>query len=301
MKKILKILIFGGSGNIGKFLAKKIIDRNFEVINISRNINKSKNSLPFVSNHLELNDSQTLLQNFKDSDAIVNLAGFPISEKWTAENKKLMYDSRIDTTNYIVDLINQSNKSLTFVSTSAIGFYGSRQDEFLQENSSSGNDFMSKICVDWEKSAKKVNENIRLVIPRIGIVLEKNSGALPKMLLPFKLFAGGKLGSGHQWMSWIHIEDLVNLFVEIIINDKYNGIVNAVSPNPITNSDFTKAISKVMKRPAIAPVPEFALKLILGESSALVLNSQKVLPQVANSHKFIYKFEEVENALLDLI
>jgi uncharacterized protein (TIGR01777 family) len=250
---------------------------------------------------LELNDSQTLLQNFKDSDAIVNLAGFPISEKWTAENKKLMYDSRIDTTNYIVDLINQSNKSLTFVSTSAIGFYGSRQDEFLQENSSSGNDFMSKICVDWEKSAKKVNENIRLVIPRIGIVLEKNSGALPKMLLPFKLFAGGKLGSGHQWMSWIHIEDLVNLFVEIIINDKYNGIVNAVSPNPITNSDFTKAISKVMKRPAIAPVPEFALKLILGESSALVLNSQKVLPQVANSHKFIYKFEEVENALLDLI
>lgn len=297
----MKILIFGGSGNIGKFLAKKIIDRNFEVINISRNINKSKNSLPFVSNHLELNDSQTLLQNFKDSDAIVNLAGFPISEKWTAENKKLMYDSRIDTTNYIVDLINQSNKSLTFVSTSAIGFYGSRQDEFLQENSSSGNDFMSKICVDWEKSAKKVNENIRLVIPRIGIVLEKNSGALPKMLLPFKLFAGGKLGSGHQWMSWIHIEDLVNLFVEIIINDKYNGIVNAVSPNPITNSDFTKAISKVMKRPAIAPVPEFALKLILGESSALVLNSQKVLPQVANSHKFIYKFEEVENALLDLI
>jgi len=301
VKKILKILIFGGSGNIGKFLAKKLIDRNFEVINISRNINKSKNSLPFVSNHLELNDSQTLLQNFKDSDAIVNLAGFPISEKWTAENKKLMYDSRIDTTNYIVDLINQSNKSLTFVSTSAIGFYGSRQDEFLQENSSSGNDFMSKICVDWEKSAKKVNENIRLVIPRIGIVLEKNSGALPKMLLPFKLFAGGKLGSGHQWMSWIHIEDLVNLFVEIIINDKYNGIVNAVSPNPITNSDFTKAISKVMKRPAIAPVPEFALKLILGESSALVLNSQKVLPQVANSHKFIYKFEEVENALLDLI
>lgn len=301
MKKILKILIFGGSGNIGKFLAKKLIDINFEVINISRNINKSKNSLPFVSNHLELNDSQTLLQNFKDSDAIVNLAGFPISEKWTAENKKLMYDSRIDTTNYIVDLINQSNKSLTFVSTSAIGFYGSRQDEFLQENSSSGNDFMSKICVDWEKSAKKVNENIRLVIPRIGIVLEKNSGALPKMLLPFKLFAGGKLGSGHQWMSWIHIEDLVNLFVEIIINDKYNGIVNAVSPNPITNSDFTKAISKVMKRPAIAPVPEFALKLILGESSALVLNSQKVLPQVANSHKFIYKFEEVENALLDLI
>ncbi len=297
----MKILIFGGSGNIGKFLAKKLIDRNFEVINISRNINKSKNSLPFVSNHLELNDSQTLLQNFKDSDAIVNLAGFPISEKWTAENKKLMYDSRIDTTNYIVDLINQSNKSLTFVSTSAIGFYGSRQDEFLQENSSSGNDFMSKICVDWEKSAKKVNENIRLVIPRIGIVLEKNSGALPKMLLPFKLFAGGKLGSGHQWMSWIHIEDLVNLFVEIIINDKYNGIVNAVSPNPITNSDFTKAISKVMKRPAIAPVPEFALKLILGESSALVLNSQKVLPQVANSHKFIYKFEEVENALLDLI
>jgi uncharacterized protein (TIGR01777 family) len=301
VKKILKILIFGGSGNIGKFLAKKLIDRNFEVINISRNINKSKNSLPFVSNHLELNDSQTLLQNFKDSDAIVNLAGFPISEKWTAENKKLMYDSRIDTTNYIVDLINQSNKSLTFVSTSAIGFYGSRQDEFLQENSSSGNDFMSKICVDWEKSAKKVNENIRLVIPRIGIVLEKNSGALPKMLLPFKLFAGGKLGSGHQWMSWIHIEDLVNLFVEIIINHKYNGIVNAVSPNPITNSDFTKAISKVMKRPAIAPVPEFALKLILGESSALVLNSQKVLPQVANSHKFIYKFEEVENALLDLI
>ncbi len=297
----MKILIFGGSGNIGKFLAKKLIDINFEVINISRNINKSKNSLPFVSNHLELNDSQTLLQNFKDSDAIVNLAGFPISEKWTAENKKLMYDSRIDTTNYIVDLINQSNKSLTFVSTSAIGFYGSRQDEFLQENSSSGNDFMSKICVDWEKSAKKVNENIRLVIPRIGIVLEKNSGALPKMLLPFKLFAGGKLGSGHQWMSWIHIEDLVNLFVEIIINDKYNGIVNAVSPNPITNSDFTKAISKVMKRPAIAPVPEFALKLILGESSALVLNSQKVLPQVANSHKFIYKFEEVENALLDLI
>ncbi len=297
----MKILIFGGSGNIGKFLAKKLIDINFEVINISRNINKSKNSLPFISNHLVLKDSQTLLQNIQDSDAIVNLAGFPISEKWTAENKKLMYDSRIDTTNYIVDLINQSNKTLTFISTSAIGFYGSRQDEILQENSSHGNDFMSKICVDWEKSAKKVNENIRLVIPRIGIVLEKNSGALPKMLLPFKLFAGGKLGSGRQWMSWIHIEDLVNLFVEMIVNDKYNGVVNAVSPNPITNSDFTKAISKVMKRPAIAPVPEFALKLILGESSALVLNSQKVIPQVANSHRFDYKFEEVEMALSDLI
>lgn len=297
----MKITIFGGSGNIGKFLAKKLIDRSFEVTNVSRNLNKSKNSLPFINNHLELKNTENLLKSFEKTDVIVNLAGFPISEKWTAENKKLLYNSRIDTTNYIVDLINQTNKPLSFISTSAIGFYGDRQNEILVENSTPGNDFMAKICVDWEKSAKKVNANVRLVIPRIGIVLEKNSGALPKMIMPFKLFAGGKLGSGHQWMSWIHIDDLVNLFMEMIVNDNYNGIVNAVSPNPITNSDFTKAISKVMKRPAIAPVPEFALKLILGESAALVLNSQKVMPEVANSNAFDFMFVHPENALSDLI
>lgn len=298
----MNILIFGATGNIGKKLAKRLMEMGHFVSNVSRDINKSESLLPFINSHLSLDNNEELQRAIALSDVVINLAGFPVSEKWTVENKQLIYNSRINITRKIVELINSSqNKPKKFISSSAIGFYGNGREHLLTIDSPPGVGFLANVCLDWEEEAQKVDEAVLLIIPRIGIVLDKESGALPKMATPFKLFVGGILGDGRQWMSWIHFDDLVNLFIEFIETDNYEGILNAVSPNSVRNHTFSKILAKVLNRPNLLFVPSFVLKIILGESASMVLNSQKVFPEKLIQNDFEFKFPELERALINLL
>lgn len=298
----MKILLFGGTGNIGKKLAKVLTEKGHLAINVSRDKTKSKAILPFIYDHLNIDNTKEIRMAIASADVVINLAGFPVSEKWTKNNKKLIYDSRIQITRKIVELINSSEtKPKKFISCSAIGIYGNGREQLLTIDSPEGVGFLANVCIDWEEEAKKLDESVLLIIPRIGIVLDKYSGALHKMVKPYKFFVGGMLGDGRQWMSWIHIEDLVNLFIEFIETDNYQGVLNAVSPNPVRNSTFSKILAKVLKRPNIFIVPKFVLRILFGESSSMLLYSQKVFPEKLIQNDFEFKFPELENALKDLL
>ena len=185
------------------------------------------------------------------------------------------------------------------ISASAVGYYGNAYENILVEDSEPGQGFLSDVCYDWEYAASNVDT--RLVNLRIGVVLGRNGGALKKMLTPFKMCLGGKLGSGNQWMSWIHVEDVVRIILESIKNQNIEGPVNCVSPNPVRNKDFTKTLSNVLSRPAILPVPEFALKLMFGEGACVLLDSQNAKPNKLLNNKFNFKFGKLDNALRDIL
>jgi uncharacterized protein (TIGR01777 family) len=216
------------------------------------------------------------------SDAVVNLAGASIaSARWTPERKHLLRTSRTDTTRALVAaLAKMSQRPRILVSASATGYYGNRGDEVLTENTPPGTDFLSGIAKDWEAEAVRAEAlGIRVVRARFGVVLSKQGGALPEMMRPLKLFVGGKLGTGCQWMSWITLEDSVNILRLVLENEHISGPVNVVSPHPITNANFTKTLAATLRRPALLPAPAFALRLLLGEmADALLLSSQRVLP-----------------------
>jgi hypothetical protein len=297
----MKFVLVGGTGSIGKAIAGILDGKGYSYSNISRNLDKSRQLLPTAANHCDFSESnkEQYLKLFEEAEAIINLAGSSIADKrWTESYKKEIYNSRINTTRKITQVLNNfPDKEKVLISTSAIGYYGDRQGELLDEHSSAGNDFLASVCVDWEAASNEVLPNIRVVNPRLGVVLDKDSGALAKMILPFKLFAGGPLGSGKQWFSWIHIEDLARLYVEMAENDRYHGAFNAVAPNPVQMNEFAHTLGKVMRRPSFFRVPEFALRLILGESASMVLASQKVSSQHLITKMFQFKFSELAEAL----
>src|SRR5204863_1858407 len=217
------------------------------------------------------------------ADAVVNLAGASIADgRWTAERKALLRSSRIDTTRALVGALAKMNaRPSVLVSASAIGYYGDRGDETLTEESKPGTDFLAGLAQEWEAEALKAEAlGIRVVLARFGIILAHEGGALPKMMLPFRFGAGGRLGSGKQWMSWVTLEDVVAILRFASENASVRGAINIVSPQPLQNTEFTKVLAKVMHRPALFPAPAFALRLALGEmADALLLSSQRVAPQ----------------------
>lgn len=301
----MKFILIGGTGNIGRAIIKVILDKGYSFSNISRNPSKSKKVLPEGQLHLDFssNNQDELKQAFYDADAVINLAGTSIAaHKWTSDFKKEVYDSRILTTKKVVEILNllpENGKVL--ISTSATGIYGNRGDEILNESSELGNDFLANLCKDWEITSRNIPNGIRVVNPRVGVVLDKFEGALPKMVTPFKFFIGGPLGKGNQWMPWIHIKDLANLFVYLAENKSIIGPINAVSPSPVQMKDFAKILGKSMKRPALFPVPEFALKILLGESASMVTNSQRVDAGLLLKNNFKFNFPELELALGNLL
>jgi uncharacterized protein (TIGR01777 family) len=228
------------------------------------------------------------------ADAVVNLAGASIADgRWTTQRKELLRSSRIDTTRALVGALARMNaRPSVLVSASAIGYYGDRGGETLTEESKPGADFLPGLAQEWEAEALKAEAlGIRVVLARFGIILAREGGALPKMMLPFKIGAGGKLGSGQQWMSWVTLEDVVGILRLAIENASIRGAVNIVSPQPLQNAEFTKVLAKAMHRPALFPAPAFALRLALGEmADALLLSSQRVVPQVLEKlgHRFLH-------------
>jgi len=234
----------------------------------------------------------------------VNLIGENISQRWTEKVKERLRNSRINSTRKIVKAFSTvDSKGKVFISASAVGIYGNRGDELLNENSIPGGDFLANLCVDWEKEAKKAQEfGVRVVILRIGIVLGKGGGFLARLEPLFKLGLGGKISDGKAWMSWIHIEDLARAIEFAIENENISGVYNAVAPEPVTNEVFTKTFARVLKRPAFLPVPKFGLKILFGSelTEVALTASQRVKPERLMESGFRFEYEDVESALRSL-
>ncbi len=239
------------------------------------------------------------LEQLNGIDAVVHLAGENVGERWTTEKKKRIYESRILGTRALVSSLEKlRQRPKVLVSASGV-IYGSRGDEMLTENSSIGDTFLAKLTVDWEKEALRAKDlGVRVVLPRIGPVLTKEGGALGKMLMPFSFGLGGIVGSGRQWMGWISLEDLVRIFEFAIENESLDGAYNAASPNPVTNEEFTKTLGRVLHRPTVMPLPEFAVRLMFGEmGEELLLGSYRLYPERLLEAGFEFEYPDLEPAL----
>jgi uncharacterized protein len=235
-------------------------------------------------------------------DVIVNLAGEPIAQRWTAAAKKRIYDSRVEGTRRLVQALSaQPQHPRVLVCASAVGFYGSRGDQILTEKSSPGSGFLPHVVLDWEESAQAAQAlGIRVISTRFGMVLG-HGGALAKLRPLFRLGGGGRLGSGRQWMSWIHIDDALSLILFAVENAALKGAVNATAPHPVTNEEFTRRLAAALHRPAFFPAPSFALKLVLGEMSEVLLDSQRVLPAAALAAGFHFQYPQLSAALENIL
>lgn len=291
-----KICIAGGSGFIGSYLTKELLKKGYQVCIISRSERGS------TTEGLVYTTYESMHNEIDGSFGVINLAGLNLfDQRWTSEIKKEIYDSRIQTTEKIAKSINESAKKPdVFISASAVGFYGNRGEELLTEESDYGDDYLAKVCLDWEKAAKKA-EVSRLVIPRIGIVLEKDGGALGKMLPPFKAFVGGPLGSGSQFFPWVHMDDVVFSILESIENVQFKGVYNCVAPQLITMNRFSAALGKVLNRPSLFSVPKLALQIAFGEASDALVASQKALPQKLMDWNYSFKYDDVIAALKSIV
>lgn len=233
-------------------------------------------------------------------EAVFHLAGEPIAEgRWNDDKKKRIRDSRVlGTRNLVRSIAALPVRPKLLVSVSAVGFYGDRGDEELDEAAVRGEGFLPEVCEEWEAEARQAeNAGVRVVIPRLGIVLSPKGGALPRMLMPFRLGVGGKLGNGRQWMSWVHVDDVVGLLLHAASWEQIRGPLNAVSPSPVTNEAFTNELARVLHRPALLAVPRLALRVALGEVSGALLESQRVLPRVARETGYAFVFPELPLAL----
>ncbi len=304
MKK--RIIITGATGSIGKKLCNELIKNGNDITVFTRNPIKAKSALKGASEYIYWNyeNIDEWKSYINESYAVIHLAGSSIAGKrWNANYKKLIYESRIISTRNLVNAIEEINhKPTVFISSSAVGYYGNAGNEKLTENSKNGNDFLSKVCNDWELEAAKVEKfNIRRVSIRTGIVLDKGSGALKKMLLPYKLFLGGPLGTGKQWFPWIHIDDLINIYLYALNNSSIDGAINASSPNPVTMKDFSKRLGKILHRPYFFNVPLLVLKIAFGEAAESIVASQRVFPEKLLISGFKFKFDMIEESLKDLL
>lgn len=304
-----RIFITGATGLIGKRIVNELCKQGAYVRIISMNKKKAKlifNDLLNVEafNWSEYHSPKLLSRLIEDSDAIINLAGANVGEKrWTNKFKNKLYESRINTTKSLVEAVKLcTKKPECLISASGVGIYGFRGNEKITEDSSLGNDFLAKLCIDWEAEAIQVkNENIRAVTLRAGIVLGKNDGALKKLITPFMYYIGGHQGTGRQWFSWIHIDDIVNLYIFALNNVNLSGALNGTSLNPVTNKDLAKTIGLILKRPCYFHVPGFALKIAVGEFAENLLTGQRVYPEKAISEGFKFTFPDLTTALENIL
>lgn len=297
-----QILITGGTGFIGSFLSEELIKAGHYLTIVTRSPQKYKSEEAKNQKFISLDQ---LSEVIGDMDVVINLAGENLfGQRWTESVKKKIYESRILTTRRLVDSIRESERRPdVFISASGINYYKeAANDEVLTEASESGDDFLARVCKDWEKEAKLASElGVRVVISRFGIVLEKDGGVVEKMKLPFSLLVGGPIGSGSQYMSWIHMNDLCRSIQFAMNNDNMEGAYNATAPEPVTMGEFASSLGKVMRRPSFFRVPEFALNLILGEAASPVTSSLRVQPKVLQVSGFEFEYEDIGLALADIL
>lgn len=301
MKK--KILIAGITGLIGKKLYHELKNQ-FDIYGLVRNKEKALKNFSDIE-LFEWNDSElNLLKLIESVDVVINLSGKSIAKnRWTEKVKREIYNSRIFSTRKLANLIVKSSKKPElFIVASAVGYYGLDIEKVSDESTPPSDDFLGKVCVDWEKESELVESvGVRRVNVRISTVLSRDGGALPLITLPFKFFLGSYFGNGKQYLPWIHEQDLCKLFQFIIENENIHGPINAVSPHSVTMKEFCKTIGKILNRPCLIRVPEWKMKLLLGEMSELLLKGGKVLPKKALEAGFHFEYENLEKALKDLL
>lgn len=303
---IKKIVVTGATGLIGRILCKELIIKDYEVTIFTRDINSAKNTLGEIFAYVkwDYKNPSEWQNHLHDKDAIVHLAGANLfGKRWSSEYKKEIFESRvISTKNLVSALRNNPNKVKVFISSSGVGYYGSRGEEILTESSNPGSDFIADLVTEWESEAEESTLlGVRTVKLRQGIVLSNEGGALSKFLPPFRFFVGGSLGSGEQWFPWIHIKDLISIYLFVLEEQKISDSVNAVSPMQVRMNEFAKMLGKVLNRPSIFKVPEFALKILVGDAASTILSSQRVIPKMLLDHGFKFQFDNLEAALVNLI
>ena len=297
----MKIAVTGATGLIGAALGERLRQEGNDVLVISRRKNLSS---PFPVVHWNPERGELDTRSLEGVDAVVHLAGETIAERWTPEKKERIRTSRVAGTRFLVDGLKRlSKRPSVLIGSSAVGFYGNRGDEELDEGSPPGTGFLPEICQAWEAEVARASElGMRAVRLRTGIVLSTKGGALAKMLLPFKLGLGGPVGSGSQWMSWIHIDDVVGGYHFALHHADLSGAANLTAPQPVRNADFTRALGRALGRPAFLPAPGFALKLIFGEMAQdLLLDGQKVLPRRLESAGYKFQHTGIDDALADAV
>jgi len=304
-----KIIINSGTGLIGKYFLNEVLKKGYKPYLLTRNLETARKTLSNYQNieiyeFYPVKNKNSISNILDDSYAVINFSGAPISKrKWTDEYKKILISSRVDVTKELVNQMKDcKNKPRVFINMSAIGYYGFDYKEKVTEKSPPGKGFIPELCINWEKEAMKAKEaGIRTVVLRTGIVLTHKGGALGRMTPVFKMFLGGVLGTGKQWMPFIHIDDLINLIFYCIENESIEGALNATSPHQVTNYEFTKTLAKVLKKPAVFKIPSFVLKIVLGDFSINVLEGIQVIPEKTLDTGFKFKYEKLENALTNLL
>jgi len=298
----MTIAITGATGFIGSKLVRKLMERGHELRVLGR---KRADSLPRAVEFRQWDSmsGEPPLAGVDGAAAVIHLAGEPVAQRWNPGVKQRIRDSRVDgTRNLVLAISKLSQRPQLLVSASAIGIYGDRGDEILTEQSAPGTRFLATVATEWEQAADGAQQlGLRVVKLRIGVVLGREGGALAEMLPPFHACLGGKLASGKQWMSWIHVEDLISLILFALENPKVRGPVNAAAPNPVRNEEFTKELGATLHRPAIFTVPHFAIKLRFGELADEILSSQRVLPKAAEAAGYRFQYPQLGEALRQLL
>jgi uncharacterized protein (TIGR01777 family) len=305
--KPMRVFVTGGTGLIGSRLVPCLRQHGNTVVVLSR---RASTVSGLACEMIQGDPTQPgdWQSRAAECDAIVNLAGENIvAKRWNDEVRRVLRESRVKATENCAQAISRQphradGSPKVLVNASAIGFYGPHGDEELEENSPPGNDFLAGVCVDWENATCPAKDGgVRVVLIRIGVVLANDGGPLAKMLLPFKLCLGGPQGSGKQWFSWVHREDVIGLIAFALDNPNVSGPVNITAPNPVTNKDFAKALGRALGRPAFMPTPGFMLKLIMGGGAEIVLTGQRVLPKRAKECEYSFRFPELDGALTEIL
>jgi uncharacterized protein (TIGR01777 family) len=287
----MRITITGGSGLIGSRLVARLQERGDEVTVLSRGREPRWDPVRGPAPKAAL----------EGRDAVVHLAGENLAQRWSADAKRRIVESReLGTRNLVAALADTGVKTL--VCSSAVGYYGPHGDEVVTEETPAGDDFPARVCVAWEREANAAAEHgVRVVIIRTGIVLSADGGALAKMLPPFKLGAGGPVAGGRQYMPWIHLDDVVGIYVAALDDPAWSGPVNATAPEPVTNAEFSKALGRALHRPAVAPVPAFAIRALYGEMATIVTTGQRAVPQAAQARGYRFSHADLDEALGDAV
>ena len=296
----MKVTVTGATGMIGRRLVAKLKSRGDEVTVLSRNPERAKASLGVEAFAWNPESEQAPVEALANRDAVVHLAGESVSQRWSSAAKASIRASRVDgTANLVAGLRQASPRPSVLVSGSAVGWYGPRGAEPVDESAKPGTDFLAQVCVDWEKAAEEAQEfGIRTALLRTGIVMTPDGGALGRMLPPFKAGVGGPVAGGAQMMPWIDVDDVVGLIIAAIDGDeRWSGPINATAPTPVSNKEFSKTLGKVLSRPAFSPVPAFAMKAMFGEMSQIVLTGQNAVPTKATELGYTWQHPQLEQSL----
>jgi len=294
----MNILMTGGTGFIGSRLVEKLVDEGNHVYVLTRNPNQYQDTeyVSFIS-------YQFPIKRLPFIHVMINLAGESLFGYWSPKKKEAIITSRVQATEALIRILAQMEKKPeVFMTASAIGYYGiSEETIFTEATTDYGNDFLANVAATWERTAKAAEDfGIRTVYTRFGVVLDKQKGALPLMTLPINLFVGGKIGNGNQWISWIHIDDCIQLLLHCLYNKKIRGPINITAPHPKRNKEFIQILASIRKRPSFVYTPNFLLKIVLGDMHQLITKGQYVLPQKALDHQFTFKFDHLEEALQNI-